>query len=134
MMAFSVVCAVGMGVFLVAVSGLFPMVYETSDEVRRLAAYMIVASAVTMPFCAYAHSSYFTLRSGGQVAVTLLFDSVYMWAVVLPVSFILSRFTGMNIHLLFAICQGTEIIKAIFGYVLLRRGTWVRQLVGGEDS
>ncbi len=130
MMAFSVMCAVGMGALLIGVSTLFPHVYETSAEVRRLATYMIITSALTMPFCAFANSSYFTLRSGGRVAVTLLFDSVYMWAVVMPISFVLSRFTDMDIHWLFAICQSAEIIKALFGFILLRRGTWVRQLVG----
>ncbi len=130
MMAFSVACAVGMGALLMSVSTLFPMVYETSDAVRHCATYMILVSAATMPFCAFAHSSYFTLRSGGQVAVTLLFDSVYMWAVVLPVSFALSRLTDMGIYPLFALCQSTEIVKALFGAALLRRGTWVRRLVG----
>ena len=68
------------------------------------------------------------------MAVTLLFDSVYMWVVVMPVCFVLSRFTDMNIYLLFAICQGVDVIKAFFGYALLRRGTWVRQLVGQEEK
>lgn len=130
MMTFSVTCAVGMAILLVAVSPFFPRVYETSDGVRALATYMIIVSAATMPFAAFAHSSYFTLRSGGKVAITLLFDSVYMWVIVMPLSFFLSRFTDINIHLLFALCQSSEILKAFFGYVLLRRGTWVRQLVG----
>ena len=134
MMAFSVFCAAVMGALMVAVSTVFPMVYETSDAVRHLATYMIIVSAITMPFCAFAHSAYFTLRSGGKVAVTLLFDSVYMWVIVIPLSVILSRFTDVNIHLLFAICQSAEILKAAFGYVLLRRGTWVRQLVGNDNK
>lgn len=133
MMAFSVICAVGMGLLLMGVSTLFPRMYETTEEVRRLATYMIIVSAITMPFAAFANSSYFTLRSGGKVAITLLFDSVYMWVVVLPVSFVLSRFTDVNIHILFAACQGVDIFKALFGFVLLRRGTWVRQLVGKEE-
>ena len=134
MMTFSVLCAVGMGLLLSAVSGIFPRIYETSDTARYMATYMIAVSAATMPFAAFAHSSYFTLRSGGRVAVTLLFDSVYMWVVVMPVCFVLSRFTDMNIYLLFAICQGVDVIKAFFGYALLRRGTWVRQLVGQEEK
>ena len=86
-----------------------------------------------MPMNAFAHSAYFTLRSGGKVLVTLLFDSVYMWSVVLPLSFVLSRFTDMSIYWLFVICQGCEIVKVIFGSILLKKGGWVRQLVADES-
>lgn len=132
MMAFSVGCSVLMGGLLIAFSTLFPRLYNTDAHVRELATYMIIVSAILMPLNAFAHSAYFTLRSGGKVLVTLLFDSVFMWTVVLPISFALSRFTDVSIYWLFALCQGCELIKIIFGAILLRRGTWVRQLVADE--
>ncbi|MBE6634007.1 MAG: MATE family efflux transporter [Ruminococcaceae bacterium] len=134
MLAFSVTCSAGIGLLLVASAPFFPMLYKTGDDVRALATYMMLISAATMPFCAYAHSAYFTLRSGGQVMVTILFDSAYMWCLVLPVSAILAYLTPMSIHLLFAICQGTELVKVFFGYLLLRRGTWVRRLVSEGEK
>jgi putative MATE family efflux protein len=97
MLAFSVTCGTVMGLILIACSSLFPMIYNTSDEVRSIAASMMIASALAMPFCAFAHASYFTLRSGGQVMITLLFDSVYMWALVLPVALILAHLTPLSI-------------------------------------
>lgn len=133
MMTFSVTCGTLMGLILIACSHLFPMIYNTSDEVRAIAAQMMIASAVTMPFCAFAHSSYFTLRSGGQVMITLLFDSVYMWAIVIPVALILAHLTALPIIPLYALCQCTDIIKAGFGYVLLKKGTWVRRLVSHSE-
>ena len=86
-----------------------------------------------MPFGAYAYSAYFTMRSGGKVMITLIFDSIYMCVVVVPISWILSNYTSMNIYWLFIICQGTEIIKAALGFVLLKQGTWVKQLVSNEN-
>lgn len=133
MMTFSIFCATVMGALLIACSGLFPQLYNTDAHVRSLAGYMIIVSAVIMPMNAFAHSAYFTLRSGGKVLVTLLFDSVYMWSVVLPLSFVLSRFTDMSIYWLFVICQGCEIVKVIFGSILLKKGGWVRQLVADES-
>ena len=62
--------------------------------------------------------------------ITLLFDSVYMWVLVLPVAFMLAHLTALPIIPLYALCQCTDILKAGFGYDLLKRGTWVRQLVG----
>ena len=47
----------------------------------------------------------------------------------MPLSFILSRFTNIDIHAMFIICEGTEFLKMILGYILLRRGTWAVSLV-----
>ena len=129
MMAFSVTCSTVMGLIMIGCSSMFPKIYNTTDDVRSLAAYMMIVLAITMPFCAFAHSAYFTLRSGGKVMITLLFDSVYMWVVVIPISLLFAYATDVNIFVLFAISQGTDLIKMIFGLVLLKKGTWVRQLV-----
>ena len=121
------------GILLGAIARVFPMIYNTSDEVRSIAAKMMIASAVAMPFCAFAHSSYFTLRSGGQVMITLLFDSVYMWALVIPFSLFLAHLTPLTIIPFYALSQCTDIVKAWFGYALLKKGTWVRQLVADPN-
>jgi Na+-driven multidrug efflux pump len=118
MMAFSVTCSTVMGLIMIGCSSVFPRIYNTTDDVRSLAAYMMIVLAITMPFCAFAHSAYFTLRSGGKVMITLLFDSVYMWAVVIPISLFFAYVTNVNILVLFAISQGTDILKMIFGLVL----------------
>lgn len=133
MITFSVMVSAFIAVILITCSSLFPQLYNTDESVRALASYMIIISALITPLAAFAHSAYFTLRSGGKVMITILFDSVYMWVVVMPVCLILSRLTGMDIHWLFALCQACEVIKLVFGVILLRRGTWVRQLVGDES-
>lgn len=126
----SVTSAVVMGALLACFAKIFPMFYNTTDSVRDLAAYLIVVFALTMPFHALAHASYFTLRSGGQVMVTILFDSVFMWVVAIPVARILADLTTMSIHLLFPICHGLEIIKGFIGLALVIKKGWVKQLVG----
>lgn len=134
MVFFSVACSVGLSLLLIATSALFPMIYNTTDEVRSLATYMIIISAAAMPFSAYANASYFTLRSGGKVMITILFDCVYMWAIVMPVVASLAYLTKINIYLLFAIGQGVETLKAVLGFVLLQKGTWVQQLVSDSSD
>ena len=134
MIAFSVTCGTVLGGLLILASPFFPMIYKTTDAVRSLASYMIVVSAATMPFCAFAHAAYYTLRSGGRVGTTLLLDSVFMWVVAVPIAFFLANFTEISILWLFPICQCAEVIKAFVSAILLRRGTWVRQLVGGKDA
>lgn len=128
MITFALLCGVVTGGLMALCAGWFPRIYETDESVRTLARWMILYAALLMPVSAYTNAAYFTIRSGGKVLVTMLFDSVYMWAVQFPACFILSRFTGMPILPLFMIGQGLEIGKAVLGALLLRRGTWARQL------
>ena len=132
--AFSIMAALAMAGLLVGISGLFPRLYNTGESVRELAGFMMLVTAVATPFRAFAHSAYFTLRSGGKVMITLLFDSVYMWAIVMPTALALTYLTGIGIHLLFILCQGVESIKFILGAVLLKRGDWATQLVSSEEK
>ena len=107
----------------------FPKIYNTGADVQALASYMMIVSGLTMPFSAFANAAYFTLRSGGKIFITILFDSVYMWAVVIPTTAIFAYLTDINILWLFAIGQGVDTLKMIFGIIFLKHGDWVNTLV-----
>ena len=68
-------------------------------------------------------------RSGGNAFITVLFDSVYTWALVVPLAFCLSHFTSVPITWMVAIVRGMEIIKCLIGYILVRSGIWVKNIV-----
>ena len=110
------------------VSTLFPQLYNTTPQVRQLATALICIVAAMMPFQAYTVCCYFTMRSGGQVLLTFLFDSCFIWVVNVPLAFALSRFTGLSILPLFALCQSPEIIRCILGGSMLHKGVWIRNL------
>ena len=112
----------------VAVSGIFPAIYNTSDAVQSLATKLICISALFMPFNAYTHGTYFTLRSGGQALVTFLFDSCFVWTLCVPLALVLSRFTDISILPLYFICQGTDLIKCGIGAYMLKQGKWIQNL------
>ncbi len=116
------------GGIMAAVSGLFPMIYKTTDEVRALATQLICIGAIMMPFNSYTNASYFTLRSGGQTMVTFLFDSCFVWAICVPLAFCLSRFTAIPIVPLYAICQATDFLKCAIGAYMLKQGKWIQNL------
>ena len=82
-----------------------------------------------MPLYAFLHSTYFTIRSGGKTIITFLFDSVFVWVVSIPFAYIMTRFTPINIVLIYLMCQLLEIIKCIIGYVLVKRGVWLNNIV-----
>ena len=124
----SVASGLVFGALVAAVSGLFPRIYNTTAEVRHLAAQLICISACMMPFNAYTHATYFTLRSGGQTFVTFLFDSCFVWVVCVPLAFCLSRFASLPILPLYAICQCTDLIKCAIGVFMLKQGKWIQNL------
>ncbi|MBP3587935.1 MAG: MATE family efflux transporter [Clostridia bacterium] len=126
-------CAV-FGGLMAAVSGIFPMIYKTTDSVRSVATALICVTAAIMPFNAYTTSAYFTLRSGGKTAVTFLFDSCFVWFIIVPIAFVLSRFTALPIIPLYALCQATDLFKCVLGCRMIKRGSWIQNLVGKPET
>ena len=128
LLTLSVMSGIVFGSFMAAVSGLFPRIYNTTEEVQTLAMWLICINAAMMPFNSYTNATYFTLRSGGQTFITFLFDSCFVWVVCIPLAFCLSRFTDMPIIPLFAICQSTDFVKCIIGARMLKQGKWIQNL------
>ena len=120
-------CAV-FGGLMAAVSGIFPQLYNTTSGIKSIATALICVTAAIMPFNAYTTSAYFTLRSGGKTAITFLFDSGFVWCVIVPLAYCLSRFTALPIIPLYAACQATDLLKCAVGYWMIKRGTWIQNL------
>ena len=133
MIAFSIFCAAGIGLVLICLAPFFPLLYKATDHVRSLATYMIIVSSCALPFFSYAHAAYFTLRSGGRVGITFLFDSVYMWSVVIPTVVILANFTDISIYWLYIAGTVAETLKCIFGTIFLKKINWARRLVAKNE-
>ena len=125
---FTALLCVGLTGALIALSGVFPKLYDTTDEVRSYAAGFIVVTALFFPVQGILNTLYFTLRSGGKTLVTFLFDSVFTWAVSLPLAQFLSAATDMPILVVYAIVQSADIIKIIIGAVMIRKGIWINSL------
>lgn len=126
---FSVASTVILSFVIVPIAPLFPKLYNTSDSIRALAAYMIIIQALAMPMWAYTNACYFTLRSGGKTGITFLFDFGYTWIFMIPLGFILAYLTDMNIHLLYAVITLSEIIKVVIGYLMVRSDIWINNIV-----
>ena len=116
------------GTAMAALSGVFPLLYDTEDSVRKLATQLSCVGAAIMPFNAYTTSAYFTLRSGGKTAVTFLFDSCFVWVVIVPIAYYFSRFTDLTIVPLYILCQGTDLLKCALGWWMIKKGTWIQNL------
>jgi putative MATE family efflux protein len=128
LMAASIASGLIFGGLMACVSGVFPRIYNTTEEVRHLATWLICINAFIMPFNSYTNATYFTLRSGGQTMITFLFDSCFVWCVCIPLAYCLSRFTGLSIIPLFAICVSTDLVKCVIGAAMIKKGKWIQNL------
>ena len=129
LITFSVASSVLMGAILFSLSAVFPSFYNAEQSVKDLACGFIRISAVCMPLYAFMHASYFTLRTGGKTLVTFLFDSVYLWLISIPLARLLTSYTALDILTIFALCQAVDIIKCTIGYILLKKGVWIHNIV-----
>ena len=128
MTALSMAATVVLAVAMAGTAGLFPKIYNTTQEVRDLAAKLICISACAMPFGAYVHAAYFAMRSGGKTLLTTVFDSGFIWFYSLPVTFLLCHFTNFSILVIACVPITADILKCIFGYHVIKSGKWIQNL------
>lgn len=129
MRRFTVLCGIVFGVLMIAISPLFPLLYNTSDMIRHMATGFIIIAGITMPLVSYSHASYFILRAGGNAFITVIFDAVYTWAIVVTTAYFISRYTTLNITWMVAIVRSLEVFKVLIGFFMVRSGIWVKNIV-----
>lgn len=112
----------------------FPKIYNTSSGIQSLATMLIFVYAACMPINCFANASYFTMRSGGKTLVTFLFDSFFVCVVSVPVAYLLTKLTSIPIVPLYAIVNGLDILKCIIGFILIKKGVWIQNLVVKQET
>ncbi len=130
LIAFSVTVSTVLGVIQFLMAPFFPEFYNTGWEIKKLAAEFIQIAAFYLPVEAFLNSAYFTIRSGGRTVITFLFDSVFLWFVSWPAAFILSRYTSFSIEIIYIAVLSLDSLKALIGFIMLKRKVWIRDLVG----
>lgn len=129
MMALSVGCCLFTGGLLALCSPFVPHIYNTEAEIRLLASQCIRVVACCMPLFAFANAAYFTLRSGGKTLITFLFDSCFTWAVSVPAAFVLTHYTSLGVVAVYFAVSALDLIKCVIGFLLVRQGAWVKNIV-----
>ena len=115
--------------FEVGVGFLVPSIYKTSDAIKEQAIILIIICAIYRVPNSFNTCAYFTLRAGGKIFLTMLFDSLFIWIIRVPIAFILAYATNIPIIWLFVIVEGLEASKSIVGYILVDKGIWLNQII-----
>lgn len=130
MLAFSVFIGTVLGIILISLSGLFPKLYNISDMAKSIASSFLFITGALMPLYAYMKSATATVCSGGKTLAIMLFDGVFVVGVVYPLALILTRCTSLPIAVIYLIINGVEVLsKDIFSIVMLKKKTWINQVV-----
>ena len=129
LIAFSVFVSLTVAAIYFVCAEFIPELYNLDESVKLLSTRMMQICALAIPLDAFAHASYFTLRSGGEVAITLVFDSGFSWCILAPAAFVLCNFSPLSILPVYAICQSLNLLKCTLGFVFVKRGRWVKQIV-----
>ncbi|MBR6513563.1 MAG: MATE family efflux transporter [Clostridia bacterium] len=129
LLTLTVISCIVMAGIMIVLAPFIPSLYNTTEEVRHTATELLDVVAVAMPFMGFSHSCYFTLRSGGKTFITMLFDCVFMWAVSFTTAFVLANYTSLPIIPLYAIVQSLEIIKCFIGFILVKKGVWINNII-----
>ena len=133
MITLAVFISIVVGGIVFGIGNLFPMLYNTTAESKELAVYFIRVCACFMPIVSFMHATYFTLRSGGKVWITFLFDSVFIFFINAPVAFFLFSAFHLSIWLIFPIIQAMDFLKCILGFILIKRKVWVHNIVDHDE-
>ena len=133
LMALSFAACTVMGAGLFFAAPVAPRFYNTTPEIMGLAANLMRVCAVMMPLVALTNVEYWTIRAGGRTYITMLFDSVFTWVVLVPLAWVLIHRTGLPMLSVYALVNASEILKTAIGLVLVKKGIWVQNIVSTQS-
>lgn len=131
---FTFVLHVGIGVVMYLVAPKIPLLYNTSMDIREMAMMMLRINAFHLPIGALYHSLYFTIRCGGKTLITFFFDACFTIVISLPLVFCLTRYSVLTVIAIFTIEKVADLIRVILGLVIVKRGTWAKNLVSSKEK
>lgn len=103
--------------------------YSVTEETRALAAAFINILAVTVIGSAYEAPCLVGIVSGGGDTRFVLFnDLIFMWGLVLPMSFLSAFVFHWSIPVTFFILKADQIAKCFVAVVKVNRFRWIRRL------
>jgi Na+-driven multidrug efflux pump len=114
---------------MIALSPFIPQMFvNVSAAQKELATYLIIVYASFLWAFSLSTGVYMTLRAGGKSLLTFLLDSGTMWGIVVPLAWILALYTPLPLVGIYIAVQSVDLLKSAIGLMLVRRGTWIRNL------
>lgn len=117
------------GVIMAALSPFIPMLFvNVSASQKLLATELIIVYASFLWAFSLSTCCYMTLRAGGKSLLTFSLDSGTMWLLVVPLAWLLATYTSIPLVGIYIAVQATDVLKSGIGLLLIKRGSWIRNL------
>jgi putative MATE family efflux protein len=119
-----------MGVILFVLSPYIPLLFkDASSTVQHDATLILIVFAFYQPI-KFTNAIHIigTLRSGGDTKFALFAEVGALWGIGIPLAFILSIYTDLDIYVIVAIVNVEELIKFIFVNLRFRTYKWANNL------
>ena len=117
------------GILMMICSPFIPMLFVEVDPGQKALAskLILIYGSLLWAFC-LCTCFYNTLKSGGMALHTFLLDFIAMWCFTIPIAWILSTLTNIDMVWLYLAVQSTDMIKAFIGFLFVRQKKWVQNL------
>lgn len=117
------------GILMMICSPFIPMLFAKVDSTQKALAskLILIYGSLLWAFC-LCTCFYNTLKSGGMALHTFLLDFIAMWCFTIPIAWILSTLTNIDMVWLYLVVQSTDMIKAFIGFLFVKQKKWVQNL------
>lgn len=127
--------SVVLGLIMIGLSPFIPMMFSKISSAQKVQATKLI---IVFGACMWAFSmctcGYNVLKAGGKSLLTFILDSGFMWVAVVPIAWVLSVRTNADLLYIYLAVQSIDIIKAIIGVIIIKRGTWAKNLISDFQS
>ena len=122
------------GAMIFGLKGIIINFYNVSEEAKSLAAAFLTILSVTVVGTSYQMPCLTGLvRAGGDTSFVFKNDMIFMWCIVLPVSFVAAFYFKMPPAIVFICLKSDQILKCFVALVKVNRFKWIKSLKG-ENS
>ena len=109
--------------------------YNVADETRDLAkAFIYILSITIVGSCYEAPALCGIVSGGGDTKFVLFNDLIFMWGIVLPLSFLSAFVWHLPIPVTFFFLKCDQILKCFVAVVKVNRFRWIKELTRNENS
>ncbi len=103
--------------------------YNIEEETRQLALQFMTVLSVTVVGTAYeAPVLCGIVRGGGDTKFVLYNDTIFMWGIVLPASFLAAFVFHLSPVVIFICLKSDQILKCIVAYYKVNHGNWMKKI------
>jgi len=117
------------GLLLFFVKDYLLLLYHVSDETLEIARVLITVLSITVVGTAYQMSTLTGIvRPGGAVNFVLINDIIFVWGIVIPLSFIMAFVVGAPTWVVFLCLKCDQILKCFVAVIKVNRYDWIKKL------